>query len=499
MVNLLIVGVSNKHSEIIKNAVQQIEVDHLYMIVTHKDIADVFAPYATESYLVENIVKGQYSDEELDAHNCIPLDDTVFDYMNSYLLEILDQQRRYEQHHEFPVQNTWENHYETYLKNLYFAYNLLKRKKITHIFIPRIPHQGYDAIIYHLGQMLGIQIEMAFASLIPHRDFAMSDYRKADEMIQAEYERLKIEYRDLQADDIKLEGDTKVAFEKWTSLDPAQMKPFYMQGNKMKKTFQARYGTTNIINAWRAILGKEYEKYGIGIKFVGGCFTQIPKLCKAIPITYKRWRYGKPCWEATKRMKAFYEEHAGYPKEGETYIYFALHYQPEATSNPLGDGAYCDQRIPLQILSRSIPQNMQIYVKAHPDQIAFFSGVSYYQDILRMPNVRLIKMECSTYDLMKNAFAVASLTGTACWESQFYGVPALLFGKSYKNASPLAYPVRTVEQCKQAIRDIEQGKKTTTLKELKLYTKAAHNLSYPIADVPIVFPQLIKELIAHTE
>ena len=89
------------------------------------------------------------------------------------------------------------------------------------------------------------------------------------------------------------------------------------------------------------------------------------------------------------------------PKEGEKYIYFALHYQPEATSNPLGKGAYCDQRVPLQILSRSVPKDIKIYVKAHPDQLAFFTGIGYYEDMLRMPQVKLMKMECSTYDLIK--------------------------------------------------------------------------------------------------
>lgn len=495
MVNLLITAINEVNYKFMETAIADINVNSVYMIVANRELEKYFQKYGT-CFCLEDIVHGLYVGEKIDDTMCIPVEDTVFEYMNPHLLEILNQQRRYEQHHEYAISNTWENHYETYMRNISFFYNLLVKKSVTHIFFARLPHQGYDSIIYHLGHMMSLQITMSFASLIPHRDFAMSDYDKADAMMKEEFERLKDKYQDIEIDDIKLEGETKEAFEKWSSLDPVQMKPFYMQGNKLKKTFHARFGTTSAISEWKMILGNEYSKYGMGERFVIRAVRDIPKLFKATIKTYKRWRYARPCWKATKKMNDFYNEHAIMPEKDEQYIYFALHYQPEATSNPLGKGAYCDQRIPLQILSYSIPEHMKIYVKAHPDQLAFFSGVSYYKDILRIPNVRLIKMECSTYDLMKNAFAVASLTGTACWESQFYGVPAILFGKSYKNVSPLAYPVRTIEQCRQTIKDIEQGVKTTSLKELKLYTKAAHNLSYSKADISVVFPKLIKELIA---
>lgn len=372
---------------------------------------------------------------------------------------------------------------------------MLERKQITHVFYTRIPHEGYGSIIYHLCKMKNIPVMMEFASLIPNRDYALTDYMRSDVEIQEEYERLKVEYAKVPIEEIALEGNTKEEFDKWVSLDPVRMKPSYMKGNKLRQTFRARYGETNLIRVWRGILGKEYEKYGIGPRFLGASIRKIPTLLGKISSTYRRWTYARPYWQETKAVNAFYEKAAEMPREGEKYIYFALHYQPEATSNPLGGGAYTDQIFPLRILARSLPKDICIYVKAHPAQLSFFGGISYYQDILRLPQVRVMKMECSTYELIKNAFAVASLTGTACWESQFYGVPAILFGYSYKNASPLAYHVRTVKQCEQAIRDIQEHRKTATLKDLKLYTMAAHNLSYHISERERVFPELIVKLV----
>lgn len=494
MVNLLIVNINEVTRDYMKYAVEELQTDYICSIVACPEDQETFGKYG-DCYYEGNIVRGKYTDEELDYINGCPLEDDIFAYMEPYFLEIMNQQRRYEQHNRFPTGNTWEMHYETYMKNLYFFYNLLLSKQITHVFFRVMPHQGYDAIIYHLAKSLNIPVIMSLPSLIPKRDYVLTDYVKADESVKKEYDRLLDIYKDSSIDEIELESPTKEQFEKWASLDPEQMKPFFMYGNKMKKTFRARYGITNVMTAWRGILGREYEIYGRSFRFIGASIGKIPQLLQQIPITYRRWRYSRPAWKLTKELTAFYESVATVPQPDEKYIYFALHYQPEATSNPMGKGAYCDQRIPLQILSKSIPDDIYIYVKAHPDQLAFFCGIPYYKDILRMPHVRLMKMQCSTYDLMRNAVAVASLTGTACWESQFFGVPALLFGYSVKNSSPLAYPVRTVAECRHALEDISGHKKTVTLKELKLYTKAAHNLSYPIEERDTVFLQLIKQLI----
>jgi hypothetical protein len=496
MINLLLPGVMEKSLSraMIDKALSRIKVDNLYMIVNDKAELHYYDELGT-CYLREDVARGIFTDEQLEPEEFIPLEDEVFEYMNPYVIEIINQQRRFEQRYDFQVSSAWESHYRIFMRNLLFWNSMLERKQITHVFFTRIPHEGYGAVIYHLCKMKNIPVMMAFASLIPNRDYALTDYMSSDREIGEEYERLKELYRNKTAEEIELEGNTKEEFDKWTSLDPALMKPAYMKGNKLRKTFRARYGETNLIRVWRGILGKEYEKYGMGIGFLGASFARIPKLLGAIPSTYKRWTYARPYWKETKEVNAFYEKVSEMPRPGEKYIYFALHYQPEATSNPLGGGAYTDQIFPLQILCRSVPKDVRVYVKAHPAQLAFFGGIAYYQDMLRLPQVRLMKMECSTYELIKNAFAVASLTGTACWESQFYDIPAILFGYSYKNASPLAYHVRTVKECGQAIQDIQEHKKTATLKDLKLYTMAAHNLSYHIEERGRVFPELIVRLV----
>ena len=107
-----------------------------------------------------------------------------------------------------------------------------------------------------------------------------------------------------------------------------------------------------------------------------------------------------------------------------------------------------------------------------------------------------MKMECSTFDLMKNAVAVSTLTGTAIWECQFFGIPAIAFGYSLKNLAPLSYHVRTVADCKKAIDTILNSPARDVTKELKIYTKAMHNTSFAIEERERILPDLICNFIA---
>ena len=149
----------------------------------------------------------------------------------------------------------------------------------------------------------------------------------------------------------------------------------------------------------------------------------------------------------------------------------------------------------LNILAASLPEDVCIYVKNHPEQLAPMRSREYYSDMHRIDKVKFIKMECSTYDLIKNAFAVASLTGTACWEAQFYGVPALLFGYSQKNLAPLSYCVRTLDECKGAVDEIRLNTGKDVRKELKILTKAMHNISFSVDEIEEVLPVVISDFV----
>ena len=56
------------------------------------------------------------------------------------------------------------------------------------------------------------------------------------------------------------------------------------------------------------------------------------------------------------------------PDLSKKFIYFALHYQPERSTDPQSS-YYSDQLIPLSILNNLVPDDYVIYVKEHPRQL----------------------------------------------------------------------------------------------------------------------------------
>lgn len=496
MINLLLVDVGDYlRPETVRQIKEQNQIDTLYMIVNKEEWLTQYQSLGC-CLVKKTLVKGKYEVDEADSKKAIPLDDKIFSSFYPYLLQIFYQQRRFEQHYDgLDISPTLSNHYDIFIHNLYYLYNQIIKWKITHVFFPTIPHLGYETIIFYLCKMLGIPTIMFFWSLLPDREYAMKDFMEDYAELEAEYLKLKRDFEGVDIDDIPLDVGAQKCFDNWSSLDEKKMVPYYMHGNKFKITLRGRYAETNVINLWRGILGKEYEKYGIGIRFLGASILKIPELMKQFPVAYRRYRYAHPYKKQAVEMRKFYESMCVNPQEGERYIYFPLHYQPEATSNPIAGEFYYDQRIPLNIMAKSVPEDIKIYVKIHPDQIAFFCTIDYLKDMLKIPNVRFMNAQVSTYDLMSKAIAVSSISGTACWECQFFGVPAILFGYSYKNITPLAYPVRTWEDCKKAVNDILTREKKDVLKELKLFVKAVYNTSFSTEDREGNYLRNIKRLL----
>lgn len=496
MVNLLlnVVDEGAFTSSMVRRVKERLRPDHLYMVAAFEKELSAYEPYG-ECLLRKNTTRGIYSAEQTDLENSFPLEDDVIRYMDQFSMEIIHQQRRFELYPEFLIEESMDSHYTVYRHNLFFWYNFLKRKQITHVFFLAIPHEGYDVIIYHLCRYLRIPVQLVHSCFIQFRWYPLKSFTEDSPELKAEYAKLLKQYQDKDLSEIPLEGNTADQFVRWSSKEPDQMRPWYMRTNPFIRRLRQRFYETNIIRIWRGMLGKYYEQYGLGFKFWQEAVRKIPALCSMVPVAWERYLFVRPVKKKSVQYREYYQSLATEPVEGERYIYFPLQYQPEATSNPMGGGMYADQLIPLQILSRALPPDIKIYAKTHPEQLSLMRTKSYYAEIAALPKVRLMKIECSTYELMKNAAAVCSLTGTALWECQFFGVPALAFGHSVKNMAPLTFPVRTVEDCKRAMEEILKNPRKNVLKELKIYTKAMHNVSFAMDDMDQEIPEIIQKFV----
>jgi len=123
------------------------------------------------------------------------------------------------------------------------------------------------------------------------------------------------------------------------------------------------------------------------------------------------------------------------------YAYFALHFEPERTTNPDG-GAFHDQYLAILQLRKLIPNNIDIFVKEHPSQFYMADKGSrgrsplFYEAIHNVQGVHLIDMDIDSIDLIKNSMLVSTITGSVALEAAVMGRKSVIFGDTWFNNCP---------------------------------------------------------------
>lgn len=125
------------------------------------------------------------------------------------------------------------------------------------------------------------------------------------------------------------------------------------------------------------------------------------------------------------------------PVEGEQYVLYPIHFQPEATTLVQAP-YYLDQATLIEDVAKSLPVGYRLYVKEH------FSNrgrrpLSFYNRIRAVPAARLLGPDEDSWKLLANASAVATITGSMGWEGLLMGKPVVSFGKVFYAECPLVH------------------------------------------------------------
>lgn len=117
-----------------------------------------------------------------------------------------------------------------------------------------------------------------------------------------------------------------------------------------------------------------------------------------------------------------------------SYIIFFLHYQPERTTLPEGYD-FTDQLFAIRTLRLLLPENVKLLVKEHPSMFTNKSEPKarnsfFYKSINDIKGVSFVNIAVNSFQLIDNAIAVATITGTVALESYIRKKPAILFGRS---------------------------------------------------------------------
>lgn len=156
-------------------------------------------------------------------------------------------------------------------------------------------------------------------------------------------------------------------------------------------------------------------------------------------------QYLKPLRHALMRFIPIFET----PSEGERYVLYTLHKQPEASIDVFG-ADYANQYELIKNISRNLPHDVWLYVKEHSNCLGDRS-IRELKRIKRIPAVRLVNPFVDIHSLIKGALAVLSVSGTVAFEAGLHGIPAGTFSKMYFNALPSVTYLQSVEEVRELI------------------------------------------------
>lgn len=120
------------------------------------------------------------------------------------------------------------------------------------------------------------------------------------------------------------------------------------------------------------------------------------------------------------------------------FIYFALHYQPEASTSAQG-GFFANQMNAIEAMREILPAGWWIYVKENPKQRYMFRDLPFYLRARQWPDVRFIDDSAQSEDMIKISRIVATVTGTVGYEALLLGKPCVYFGEAWYEGLPNAF------------------------------------------------------------
>lgn len=177
------------------------------------------------------------------------------------------------------------------------------------------------------------------------------------------------------------------------------------------------------------------------------------------------------CYFNSKSIKNYIDSISSNYDKNQKYVFYALHFEPEASIQC--KHVLESQLLIIKILAESLPEGWKLYVKEHPYQydinkaetdymianVDIFKSKLFYEEIIKLKNVELIKIETPSKDIIKDAKAIATMVGTIALEAVNHNKPVLLFAhlKSPFRYAEDYFGIDSMKKCREALAKIDAG------------------------------------------
>lgn len=172
-----------------------------------------------------------------------------------------------------------------------------------------------------------------------------------------------------------------------------------------------------------------------------------------------------------RKMRKFYDSISVELDTSKKCIFYALHFDPEASI--MARARFSSQLSVIKQLSQSLPEGWVLYVKEHPDQFKLnkpgwwfyllsihkYRTKDFYKEILKFDNVNLLKYKVKSQDIIKSAEAISTINGSISSEALTFNKPLILFGHQ---STPFGlckdvFKIISTEQCQEVMEQIKSG------------------------------------------
>lgn len=321
-----------------------------------------------------------------------------------------------------------------------------------------VPHEGFDFIIYSICKRKKIKTLCFYTLPIrPNKAYLLSymtDIFNSGMEIGETYKQLK-----------------RNKLSKNLSLNSV---------NRLLKTYIEEHSNLNkaVIPFTRSEVNSKWSFEFLRILKLTLCYVAKLNFSKLLEkVLYRIFLYLQhrfSYYQGYRKVSKYYKDNLSIPNLSLPYIYFPLHYQPECSTSPLG-GEFSNQYLVCEMLAYAAAKyNIFIYIKEHPraSKSAYIRNVEFYRKLLECKNVFLIDNSVNTYELIDKSIAVATITGSAGWESFLRLKPVLLFGSRFYESAPGVFRIKSNDDLINAIERIISKQFLHSSYEVLIFLKA---------------------------
>ncbi len=423
---------------------------------------DQLVDYKSDFELIKrsDCLEGDYSEyREKYCKNLNFLGETAIDRLKPTILSAMLMERRFEDRIMLQISKELSSHYRSVLNHILFWHDFLISQGIDAVVFSDAPHEVYDYVIYELCKLIGVRTYVYRYFYKTDRFFVMENYHDLMIDCKNQYSICKQHYFE-DGNAVELSESVEALYQS-VSMDTNNAAFSY--DVSLERELNYRFGEKRIDRYIKSSIVRSKEN---SIKIRSNLTRYINNYFFALK---KR--------NETISFRRRYESIVDEPDLNAKYILFALHLLPESAVEPLG-GAFSDQFWAIKIISDNLPEGWRIYVKMHPAQV---NMVMTWDEILRFKDIKhvsIISTKCNQKEMIKNAAAVATITGEIALEALFYNKPCLIFGNTYYSVMPTSLTIHDNDDMKKAIRIITTSSVNVSEFERRLCFKAMENASF---------------------